>query len=60
MWACVGFYSKMQALNSDSAIHAADDALAMGCNFNRIGTYSFENFPGKLKSFIQTAKRLSA
>ena len=39
------------------AIHAADDAIAMGCNFSRISVFSFENFLGKLTSLIRTPFR---
>ncbi|XP_033228865.1 uncharacterized protein LOC117180475 [Belonocnema kinseyi] len=49
-------YSKMQVLNC-AAFHAADDVIAMECNFSRISTFPFENFLGKLTSLIRTPNR---
>ena len=51
------FYSKMEVLNAHEAFHAADDVIAMGCNFSRISAFPFENFLGKLTSLILTPNR---
>ena len=50
-------YSKMQVLNAHTAFHAADDVIAMGCNFSRISAFPFENFLGKITSLIRTPNR---
>lgn len=50
-------YSRIQVMNMHCVIHAADDIIAMGCNFSRISAFPFEIFFRKLTSLIRTPFR---